>query len=77
MKNIINFWKNNEQIITFLSLIIYLNGFAMYFYDEMQKGGWITGLWLFQFFFLTTCFGLRSVRKGWKLPKDIKDTHSW
>jgi hypothetical protein len=75
MKKVVEFWKDNEQTLTFLLIIVYLNAFWIYFYEEMANEGWVTGLWLIQFFGLSTWHGLRGVKKRWKLPKHIKDTH--
>lgn len=75
MKGIKEFWKTNEQWLSFLAMVVYLNGFWMVFVDEMREGEWITGLWLVQFFTLATLYSVRSRVKGWKLPKNIKDTH--
>jgi uncharacterized membrane protein len=75
MKKTIEFWKSNEQWILFLLLVVYLNGFWMLFFEQMQRGGVITYLFLIQFFGLAGLYSIRSNKKGWKLPKNIKDTH--
>jgi hypothetical protein len=75
MKKVLEFWRSNEQWLLFLSLIVYLNGFWMFFMEEMQNNGWVVGLWLVQFFGLTSIYSIRSNKMKWKLPKDIKNTH--
>jgi hypothetical protein len=75
MKKILEFWKSNEQWLLFLSLIVYLNGFWIFFMEEMQNKDWVVGLWLVQFFGLASMYSIRSNKMKWKLPKDIKDTH--
>lgn len=77
MRKVINFLKDNEQIITFLTTIIYLSLFMIIFDNEM-KNEWSYSLgWIIQFFLLSGWNGYRMRQKNWKLPKDIKDTHSW
>lgn len=77
MRKVINFLKDNEQIITFLTTIIYLSLFMIIFDNEMKnEWGYSLG-WIIQFFLLSGWNGYRMRQKNWKLPKDIKDTHSW
>lgn len=75
MKKLLELWKENEQWLLFLFLIVYLNGFWMIFTEEMQDNSWLVGLWLVQFFGLTGLYSIRSNKMKWKLPKNIKDTH--
>jgi hypothetical protein len=75
MKKVVEFWKVNEQSLTFILIVLYLNCFWIYFYEEMAKNDWLTGFFTVQFFGLCTFLGLRSRKKGWKLPKNVKETH--
>jgi hypothetical protein len=75
MKKIVEFWKVNEHWLTFLGMVIYLNGFWIVFLEEMREKDWMAGIWLVQFFGLATWYGLRGRKKGWRLPKFIRDTH--
>lgn len=71
----IEFWKEHEQVLTFILVITYLCSFCFYFENEMRHNGWFTLLFLIQFFGLGTYMGIRGLKKGWRLPKNIKDTH--
>ncbi len=77
MKKLIGFWKENEQWLSFLLIIAYLNTFFFLFERNMISDWKYSLVWLIQFFSLCTLYGLRMRKKGWKLPKNIKDTHSW
>jgi hypothetical protein len=45
------------------------------FMDEMRTNGWLSILWLVLFFGGGGWYAWQSRVHGWKLPKDIKDTH--
>ena len=66
-----------EQIILFYSLIFYMLGFTIIFDKELHTSGWMGLLWLVQFFGLVGWYAYVSKKKGWSLPKDVKNTHSW
>jgi hypothetical protein len=59
------FWKNNEQWILFLLMIIHLNAFWMIFEEQMRTSEWMVLFWLFQFFGFSTLYGIRARKKGW------------
>lgn len=69
MKKIVDFWKENKQTIIFLFILIYLNAFWIYFYEEMENSGWMTGLYLVQFFGLCTIHGLCWINSESKTPQ--------
>jgi len=77
MKKILGFLKENEQWLLFVLIIAYLNVFFYIFEYNMRTDWRYPTMWLVQFFGLATLFGIRMRKKGWKLPKNIKDTHSW
>jgi len=68
-------WKNHGQVIGFLVLIITLNVYWILFQDEMQKNDWLVLGWLGLFFGGATFMVLQGKKHGWRLPKNIKDTH--
>jgi hypothetical protein len=41
----------------------------MYFYEEMENSGWMTGLYLVQFFGLCTIHGLCWINSESKTPQ--------
>lgn len=61
-------YKEFEQVILFVSLIVYLIGFMFYFDEEMRTTNWMGLLWIVQFFTFGTLLGLYSRKKGWKWP---------
>ena len=52
-------------------------GFTIIFDKELHTSGWMGLLWLVQFFGLVGWYAYVSKKKGWSLPKDVKNTHSW
>ncbi len=75
MKSVVEFLRGNEQSLLFIGMIVYLMGFLIVFENEMREGGWISAFWLIQFFTLGILYAHRGTKKGWKYPKDIRDTH--
>lgn len=75
MNRVKEFLKTNIQWLSFVGIVVYLNGFWMFFIDEMRVGGWITIGFLIQFFGLAGGYAWISRVRGWRLPKNIKDTH--
>jgi hypothetical protein len=70
-----NFWKIHGQVTGFTILIVILNAYWILLENEMRTNGWFTLGWLLLFFGGATFLGLQGRKHGWKLPKDIKDTH--
>lgn len=68
-------WKESGQAIGFVILIVVLNVYWIVLQDEMSTNAWISGLWLVLFFGGATFMGLQGRKHGWKLPKNIKETH--
>ena len=69
MNKLLGFWKEHEQVLSFLFIIVYLNSFFFIFESEMRNDWKYSVGWLIQFFGLCTHYGLRANKKGWKLPK--------
>lgn len=68
-------WKEHGQVIGFVTLLIILNVYWMVLRDEMQTNTWLVLGWLGLFFGGATFLGLQGRKYGWKLPKNIKETH--
>ena len=75
MKKLLQWWKVAGQLWGFVLLIGTLSGFMIGFMDEMRTNGWLSILWLVLFFGGGGWYAWQSRVHGWKLPKDIKDTH--
>lgn len=76
MKNKFNkWWKVWGQIIGFMGIIIYLNVYFLALGQEMQKSKLLAAGWLASFVILCTWYAWQMKKHGWRLPKDIKDTH--
>jgi hypothetical protein len=43
--------------------------------DLMNKHEWLAGVWLLCFFGFAGWYSWQMKIHGWRLPKDIKDTH--
>jgi|SaaInl6LU_22_DNA_1037377.scaffolds.fasta_scaffold68198_2 hypothetical protein len=77
MKTFNKWWIKNGQLAGFIFLIVYLNGFWFTFQSEFQNNEYYPMAWLIQFFGLAVWYSWQSRKHGWRLPKDVKDTHSW
>lgn len=77
MKKFNEWWKIWGQLIGFLFLVIYLNGFWIIFIEEFQNNWMYPAAWLVQFFGLSGWYAWQSKKHRWRMPDDIKKTHSW
>ena len=68
-------WKVWGQVWGFLGLIIMLNTYFIVLEDKMRKDEWLVGVWLVLFFGGAIWYVWQMKKHGWRLPKDIKDTH--
>lgn len=68
-------WKNWGQSVGFIGLIVVLNLYWMILQDEMRKSEWLAALWLVLFFGGAGWYSWQMRKHGWRLPKDIKETH--
>lgn len=75
MKRFNQWWKMWGQPIGFLFMIVYLNAFWFIFLDNFQVDERYPLAWLIQFFGLAGWYAWQSRIHGWRLPKNIKDTH--
>ena len=75
MKNFKTWWSIWGQFWGFILMIVYLNAFWMVFTNEFQNDWRYPLAWLIQFFGLAGWYAWQSRKHGWRLPKDIKDTH--
>jgi hypothetical protein len=69
------FWKRNGQAPGIILLIVILNVYWIVLQDEMRTNEWVSLGWLILFFGGGTFLGLQGRKHGWKLPKNIKETH--
>lgn len=70
-------WSIWGQLWGFIILIVLLNSFWMIFMDEMRNDARYTVTWLIMFFGGAFWYSWQSKKHGWRLPKDIRDTHGW
>jgi hypothetical protein len=75
MKKFLQWWKVAGQLWGFLLLIGTLSGLLIAFTEEARTNGWLSILWLVLFFGGGSWYAWQSKVHGWKLPKDIRDTH--
>ena len=75
MEKLKKWWSVWGQFWGFIFMIVYLNGFWMIFTDEFQSDWRYPASWLIQFFSFAGIYAWMSRKYGWRLPKDIKDTH--
>lgn len=68
-------WSNNGQLAGFVFMIIYLNGYFICFAKKFHEDKFYPASWLIQFVMLLIWYKWQSKKHGWRLPKDIKDTH--
>lgn len=68
-------WKESGQVIGFVIMVVVLNVYWIVLQDEMRTNEWVTIGWLGLFFAGATFMGLQGRRHGWRLPKNIKETH--
>jgi hypothetical protein len=75
MKKFLQWWKVAGQLWGFLLLIGTLSGLLIAFTEEAQTNGWLSLVWLVIFFGGGIWYVWQSRVHGWKLPKNIRDTH--
>lgn len=63
-----NWFYKYEQIVCFYLIVGYVVLFSLFFDEELRSFGWMSLLWIIQFFTLNTLYALRSIKKGWTLP---------
>ena len=77
-RKFIKWWSVWGQLHGFLILVVSLNAFWMIFLEEMQQEGSIYPLiWIIMFFGGASWYSWQSKKHGWRLPKDIRNTHGW
>jgi len=75
LKSFNQWWKVWGQVWGFVGLIVVLNGYFLLLSDEMQRNEWLAVIWLVLFFGGAGWYSWQMRKHGWRLPKDIKDTH--
>ena len=75
LKSFNQWWKVWGQVYGFVGLIVVLNGYFLILSDEMQNNEWLAVIWLVLFFGGAGWYVWQMKKHGWRLPKDIKDTH--
>jgi hypothetical protein len=68
-------WKEYGQIVGFVSIVTYLNVYFLCLGNAMQSNKLLAIGWLVSFFSLCGWYAWQSKIHGWRLPKDIKNTH--
>jgi hypothetical protein len=75
MKKFLQWWKVAGQLWGFLLLIGTLSGLMIAFTEEARYNDWLVIIWLVIFFGGGSWYVWQSKVHGWKLPKNIRDTH--
>lgn len=75
IKKFNEWWKVWGQVWGFVLHVIFLNGFWMMFTEEMQNDWRYSAGWLVSFFVGALWYVWQMKKHGWRLPKDIKNTH--
>ena len=75
MKKFLQWWKVAGQLWGFLLLIGTLSGLMIAFAEEARHNDWLGIIWLTIFFVGGSWYAWQMKVHGWKLPKDIRDTH--
>jgi hypothetical protein len=75
MKKFLQWWKVAGQLWGFLLLIGTLSGLMIAFTEEAKYNDWLVIIWLVIFFGGGSWYVWQSKVHGWKLPKNIRDTH--
>lgn len=75
LKSFNQWWKVWGQVWGFVGLIVVLNAYFLVLDNEMREHEWLAALWLVLFFGGAGWYAWQSKIHGWRLPKDIKDTH--
>ena len=75
MSSFKRWWKVNGQGIGFITGIVFLNAYFLMLGDLMNEHEWLAGVWLLCFFGFAGWYAWQMRVHGWKLPKNIKDTH--
>jgi hypothetical protein len=75
MKKFLQWWKIAGQLWGFLLLIGTLSGLMIAFTEEARYNDWLVIIWLVIFFGGGSWYAWQSKVHGWKLPKNIRDTH--
>lgn len=75
LSKFMKFWKIHGQATGFLILLVILNTYWILLENEMRTNSWVSLGWLVLFFGGATFLGLQGQKHGWRLPKNIKDTH--
>jgi hypothetical protein len=75
MKKFLQWWKIAGQLWGFLLLIGTLSGLMIAFTEEAKYYDWLVIIWLVIFFGGGSWYVWQSKVHGWKLPKNIRDTH--
>lgn len=75
LKRFNQWWKLWGQVWGFVGLIVVLNGYFLILSDEMQSNEWLAVIWLVLFFGGAGWYVWQMRKHGWRLPKDIRDTH--
>jgi hypothetical protein len=75
LKSFKNWWRVWGQVFGFLLLIVSLNAFWMIFTSEMKYDWRYSLTWLIMFFGGAAWYSWQMGVHGWRLPKDIKETH--
>ena len=75
LKSFNQWWKVWGQVWGFVGLIVVLNAYFLVLDNEMRENEWLAALWLVLFFGGAGWYSWQMRKYGWRLPKDIRDTH--
>jgi len=75
LKRFNNWWKEWGQVYGFLLLIVTLNGYFLILEDKMYKNDYYVLGWLCLFVSGCSWYVWQMRKHGWRMPKDIKNTH--
>jgi hypothetical protein len=75
MKKFLQWWKVAGQLWGFVLHISLLSTLLVLFQEEARYNEWLGLIWLVTFFVGGSWYVWQMKVHGWKLPKNIKETH--
>jgi hypothetical protein len=75
MLKFLQWWKIAGQFWGFVLHIGLLSGLLIGFMDDMRVSEWLSLGWLVLFFSGAIWYSWQMRVHGWRLPKNIKETH--